>query len=284
LDWERNSLLFKEAYRAVRDVEQLTGKQIEIVLHLAGPANAEWLVDGFINHGVTDFDIIGLSYYWAWHKPTSIEESGQVIRTFKSLYPDKEVLIVETGYIWTNEWNDNASNIITETHPDYSPASPENQKKWLIDLTKEVLASDGMGVIYWEPAWVSSECWTQWGQGSHQEHATFFDFNNKLLLPGGIEWMDYNYNTTSTAKELQLGGFIQILTNSFSGDIVIKQHNDSKRISYQVVDPANKLILSGQSTETVTSLQLQNVPFGLYFVIVQADGQKFSKSIFYGKG
>ncbi|MCB0297250.1 MAG: glycosyl hydrolase 53 family protein, partial [Calditrichaeota bacterium] len=52
------------------------------------------------------------------------------------------------------------ANIISDTHPDYRPASPENQRDWLIALTREVIASGGKGVIYWEPAWVSSPCST----------------------------------------------------------------------------------------------------------------------------
>lgn len=98
-------------------------------------------------------------------------------------------MIFETGYIWTTASNDNANNIIGEVHPDYAPASPENQRKWLNDLTREVKKQGGAGVLYWEPAWVSSMCRTPWGQGSHQEHATFFDFNNNVLPNGGMQWL-----------------------------------------------------------------------------------------------
>ena len=196
LNWNRNAALFNRAIDAVKDVENQVAEDIKIVLHMAGPANAEWLMDGFITNGVTDFDIIGISYYWAWHQPTSISETGDIIKTLKQLYPDKSSMIVETGYIWTTEWNDNASNIISDTHPDYSPASPENQRDWLIEMTDEVRKAGGAGVLYWEPAWVSSPCYTLWGQGSHQEHATFFDFNNQLITNGGIEWMNQNVQTS----------------------------------------------------------------------------------------
>ena len=92
-------------------------------IHIADPENAEWLVDAFISNGVTAFDIIGMSYYWAWHKPATIEDAGAAIKKLKDKYPNKEVLIVETGYIWTVESNDNANNIISKTHPDYQPVS-----------------------------------------------------------------------------------------------------------------------------------------------------------------
>ena len=275
LDWNRNAILFNRGIEAVRDFENQNNKEIEIVIHVAGPANAEWLVDGFISNGVTDFDIIGLSYYWAWHMPTEISDAGAVIQTLRSLYPGKEVLVVETGYIWTNDWNDAAANIISETHPNYHPASPEIQRDWLIDLTKEVKEKNGLGVIYWEPAWVSSTCFTQWGQGSHQEHATFFDFDNELLIPGGIEWMEYDYEGTSSTTNLLKIANIQILTNSFSGDIKIKQHGEVfKNLSYAIADSLGQIILSGKTSSRETTLRLENVPHGIYFISVQ-NGNEF---------
>jgi len=269
LDWERNATLFNHAIKAVKDVEVTSGKEIKIMLHVAGPSNAEWLIDGFINQGVTDFDMIGLSYYWAWHQPTTISDAGEVIQTLRTLCPEKEVVIVETGYIWTTDWNDSASNIITETHPDYHPASPINQRDWLIDLTQEVINSGGKGVIYWEPFWVSSDCFTQWGQGSHQEHATFFDFNNNLLIPGGIEWMGFDYAISTSSKEVKPEDQIQILSNSFSGDIKIKQHFDkAKEINYSILDSIGNVVLKGHSHDSETSLNLGNVPYGIYIVTV----------------
>lgn len=193
LDWNRNGVLFKSAISAVRAVETNTGKKIKVALHIAGPADAKWLMEGFWNAGVTDFDVIGLSYYWAWHKPTSIGDAGNVLTELRQKYPGKDVMIFETGYIWTTQSNDQASNIISEVQAGYAPASPENQQKWLVDLTKEVKKRGGIGVVYWEPAWVSSSCRTPWGQGSHQEHATFFDFQNNVLPNGGMYWMTFKY-------------------------------------------------------------------------------------------
>jgi arabinogalactan endo-1,4-beta-galactosidase len=212
LDWYRNSRLFRMAIRAVRDVETVTGKPVKVALHIAGPADAGWLMQGFQNSGVTDFDIIGLSYYWAWHQPTSIEDAGNVVAQLKSQYPGKEVMIFETGYIWTNQSNDNAANIISAVHPDYAPASPENQRRWLIDMTQEVLSKGASGVIYWEPAWVSSPCYTPWGQGSHQEHATFFDFQNNLMENGGISMYDYQY-TLSAKSPAPVGVDLSVVAN-----------------------------------------------------------------------
>jgi arabinogalactan endo-1,4-beta-galactosidase len=287
LDWTRNAILFNAAIKAVRDVEIESNSEIMIVLHVAGPVNAEWLIDGFIDNGVTDFDFIGLSYYWAWHKPTNIQETGEIIENLKFHYPDKEVIIVETGYIWTNEWNDSASNIITETHPDYHPASPIAQRDWLIDLTKEVIASNGSGVVYWEPAWVSSSCFTQWGQGSHQEHATFFDFENNLLIPGGIEWMNYDYADINTAiSESPYKHSIQILINTFSGNIKIKQDpNYTKTYQYILQDSTGQVLVKASFSSAETSFHIDNLPHGTYIISVQNDGVISGSKLFvYGSG
>lgn len=204
LDWSRNSQLFNSAIKAVRDVERQSSKKIQVMLHVADPKNSYWMMKGFWDNGVRDFDLIGLSYYWAWHKPVSIEATGDTIAQLRLRYPGKSIIIVETGYIWTTASNDQANNIISEVHPAYSPASPENQKRWLVDLTQKVIDKGGKGVVYWEPAWVSSPCRTPWGQGSHQEHATFFDFSNNVLPNGGMYWMTYPYKGLPPRKLPQL--------------------------------------------------------------------------------
>ena len=63
------------------------------------------------------------------------------------------------------------------------PATPEGQKNYMLQLTQNVLDAGGLGVIYWEPAWVTSSCSTPWGTGSHWDNATFFDAsqNNRAL-------------------------------------------------------------------------------------------------------
>lgn len=40
----------------------------------------------------------------------------------------------------------------------------------------------GSGLIYWEPAWVSTNCHTKWGTGSHWDNATLFNHENKVTL------------------------------------------------------------------------------------------------------
>lgn len=275
LDWSRNSALFNRAIEAVRDVETTTGKEIKVALHVAGPDNTTWLLEGFTNNGVTDYDVIGISYYWAWHQPTTIIQTGNLIAQLKQNYPGKEVMIFETGYIWTYNSNDNANNIISEVHPDYAPPSPENQKQWLIDLTQEVINKGGRGVIYWEPAWVSSSCWTQWGQGSHQEHATFFDFNNNVLTNGGMGWMAYDYTgLTSIQEETHFADFsVQYSDSTKSLFLQFEQPKVDGATQIQLLTADGKVLANQQFTlqSGINNSFELNVPAtssGVYFVVV----------------
>ena len=188
LEWPRNAILFNAGLKAVRDAAQHSQQDIISIIHLADPSEAGWLAEAFTKNGVTDYDVIGLSYYWAWHKPKTIQDAAQAIKTLKQKY-NKEVMILETGYIWTLASNDLANNIINEVHPSYAPPSVNAQYRWLKDLSNAAQQAGGMGVLYWEPAWVSSSCSTQWGKGSHQENATFFDFNTNAQAEGGFKWL-----------------------------------------------------------------------------------------------
>ena len=276
LDWPRNAALFKRAIEAVRAVEAQTGQSIKVALHIAGPADTGWLMQGFWSNGVTDFDVIGMSYYWAWHKPTDIADAGNIVAQLKQTYPGKQVMIFETGYIWTTQSNDSAANIISETHPDYAPASPENQRKWLVDMTQEVINKGASGVMYWESAWVSSTCWTQWGQGSHQEHATFFDFNSNMLPTGGMGWMEHDYTGLNATKEtpepfsfeVAPDSSQRLLWLSFDGFLA----NKSLKIS--LLDAQCRLVASQNMVAAQSaSFAIPELTAGVYYVSVFTEGK-----------
>ena len=277
LNWQRNAALFKKAIQAVRDVEAATNSDIKVALHIADPAEASWLMSGFWSNGVKDFDIIGLSYYWAWHKPTTIAQTGNIIANLKSLYAGKEVMIFETGYIWTTQSNDNASNIISETHPNY-PATPAGQLKWLTDLTQEVINKGGMGVLYWEPAWVSSPCFTPWGQGSHQEHATFFDFSSNMLPGGGMIWPEFAFQNlpSSTNNSPQQPETQWTATAKGGSNYVIQLLNEDltlSKVQFTLLDTNGRVIQKSnlfEKANNTTSWQVQTPQKGIYFVSITA--------------
>lgn len=282
VNWERNSALFKTVIRAVRDAESFTGNHIKIGIHIAGPEAAPYFVDKFWQNGVQDFDIIGISYYWAWHKPTTIAKTGEIIRQLRQKYPGKDVMVFETGYIWTTASNDQATNIINAVHPDYAPASPENQRKWCVDLTQEVINSGGKGVIYWEPAWVSSPCWIPWGQGSNQENATFFDFNNNVLPNGGMGWMKYPFNFTTKVNNLNKTSRLKINIENGHHSLLVQLHtfpfNSTAQIN--ILDGLGRIVAAQQLSKAnnydTIKMALPSLPAGIYFLVVYAQNQPWA--------
>ncbi|MCK6690870.1 MAG: arabinogalactan endo-1,4-beta-galactosidase [Thermoanaerobaculia bacterium] len=277
LNWPRNAALFNTAIQAVRDVENHTGKSIKIALHIAGPGDADWLAKAFHDNGVTDFDVIGLSYYWSWHKPITIANTGGIIAGLRQKYPGKQVMIFETGYIWTTAAKDAANNIINNTDPAYQPVTPQNQKKWLTDLTQEVINKGGSGVIYWEPAWVSSGCRTQWGLGSHQENAAFFDFGNNLLLDGGIGFMTNPYANLTAAPELPAFEYFRILSDSGSMRIQCAPLDPAEKLYIQVTDVNGQLLAqrtldTGGQTALDVHMALPDHHAGVFFVKLWQEG------------
>jgi arabinogalactan endo-1,4-beta-galactosidase len=269
LDWERNGPLFQSGLQAVSDVEALTGQSIRTALHIAGPTNAHWLLEGFTDHGVTDFDIIGLSYYWQWHMPATIAQTGSIIGSLRDAYPEKEVMIFETGYPWTLDYADAASNILTTAHPDYAPLSPTVQKQWMVDLEAAVRANGGSGLFYWEPAWVSTDCYTPWGQGSHKENATFFDFEGKVLDNGGMDWFGAEpVSAQGQRPEKAPAVQMQYLSNQILSVKVPAGISDS--LSCQIFSIDGKGVASYALQSGENQIQLSKVPAGQYVALVQA--------------
>jgi arabinogalactan endo-1,4-beta-galactosidase len=187
IDWPRNAVLLNAGIRAVR----AAGPQV--MLHIAQPENVEGWLLAAARAGVTDFDIIGISYYPGW-SDYSVEATGQLVNSLRYRF-GKEVLIAETAYPWTLAGvSESAGNILGRDFllPGYA-ATPAGQKDFLIDLMQSVVRNGGLGIVYWEPAWLSTRCFTLWGQGSHWENATFFDFRNGNNLLEGSEFLSYPY-------------------------------------------------------------------------------------------
>ncbi len=192
--WARQEKLFNAGIKAVRDVSENSEIKTKIVLQYAGVGEdlRRWFRN-IKDYGIIDFDIIGFSYYIAWHG-SNISEVGEDIRYLATSYPEKEIVIVETGYPWTSENFDSNGNIISTVDSSYIPLSPEMQRKYLIDLSKEVMNSGGHGIIFWESGWVSTACRTPWGQGSSHDHVTFFEPREyNFINEGGGDWPNPNH-------------------------------------------------------------------------------------------
>ena len=202
IDWGRQSMLMNHGIQAVQDIESQFDVDIKTMLHVANPIDARsWFEDASSN-ALVDYDIIGLSYYPQWHK-LGVREVGEYIADFKTRF-GKDVMIVETGYPWTSNSLDQANNVLNFDSRLFTYSnnfSIDVQRDFMIELSWIVKENGGLGVIYWEPAWISSSCATYWATGSHWENATLFDFDGQLHR--GADFLSYDYDQMPDALQDQ---------------------------------------------------------------------------------
>lgn len=190
-DWSRDARLFNAGIRAVRDFAAETDSHLQVIVHVAQPENTGWWFTEAEAAGITDFDVIGVSYYPQW-STFSIQDMGAQVGYLRQRF-GKEVMVVEAAYPWTRDSADeSADNIFTQGLRGY-PFSPEGQRRFMTDLTQSLISNGALGIVYWEPAWVSTECFTRWGQGSHWENVIFFDFQNNNEVLEGIDFLRDTY-------------------------------------------------------------------------------------------
>ena len=199
VDWSRQVNLLQRGLDAVHDFNENFSSAMETIIHIANPIDASSWFTSAAENGLSDFDIIGLSYYPQWHD-LGVRELGEYVSDMKNQF-SKEVIIVETGYPWpTSNANDNAYNVLgfdSRLFTYSNTFSISTQRDFLVELTWLVKENGGLGVVYWEPAWISTSCQSYWAAGSHWDNATLFDFDGKLH--SGVDFLSYDYSQMPSA-------------------------------------------------------------------------------------
>jgi arabinogalactan endo-1,4-beta-galactosidase len=192
--WERHGVVVNSAIKAIRDAAATSTVKTKILLHVADPKNVTWWFDNVTapaKGNVKDFDILGFSYYPLWHTTVPVDQLSETVAGFKSRY-GKPVMILETGYPWTTAGDDNYNNLFGSQAPlSGYPYTKQGQHDLMVKITQEVKDGGGHGVIYWEPAWISSGMKDLWGTGSSWENNTFFDFDGNVIQ--GMDFMNADY-------------------------------------------------------------------------------------------
>jgi arabinogalactan endo-1,4-beta-galactosidase len=191
-DWTAFGILLNAGIKAVRDFSMNASIKPQIILHVAGPENGDWWTGNITTlAAVTDFDIIGISNYYVWSSLKTMSTLGTTLSGLKAKY-GKKVMLVETAYPWTSDYADSYTNIISGSSQfgTYT-VSKQGQYDYMKDLTQTVISAGGAGIMYWEPAYISSGIRDPWGTGSSWENNTFFDFSGNTLP--GIDFMNFAY-------------------------------------------------------------------------------------------
>lgn len=182
-DMYKISDLFSSGCKAVREFD----RSVLIALHFANPATGyfDWYAK-VLNECRVDYDVFAASYYPYWHGTTDNLTSvlGGIAKTY-----NKYVMVAETAYPYTNEDGDTFGNAVTSSSNGVEfryPISVEGQAQCLSDVFQAVsdIGNKGLGVFYWEPAWLGKpdipweeqkQLWEQYGSGWATKYAGEFD-------------------------------------------------------------------------------------------------------------
>lgn len=148
--WPMLARLINAGIKAVRDTQKQ--RETKIMLHLDQGGRYYYLEEWFDNclsHGVTDFDIIGLSYYAFWHG--GYHDVKNSMEKLAERYGRPLILAeIAHGYrIIENGLYDKPQEELSGF-----PSSPEGQKQVMgleMCITANITGNKGLGVFYWEP-------------------------------------------------------------------------------------------------------------------------------------
>ncbi len=182
--FDQLAALLGSGIKAVRDTAPNDQKTL-IMLHLAnGGSNAEFrsFFDRVSAHHL-DYDVIGLSYYPYWHG--TFQQLKTNLDDLAARY-HKQLVVAETAYPYTLENGDASDGNIAgleQTRIAGFPASVANQKLVIATVMNTVAhaaGGQGLGLFYWEPAWIPGVGWRQ-GDFNAWENQALFDFHGSAL-------------------------------------------------------------------------------------------------------
>ena len=175
-NWNRFLSLLKKAGQACRE----ECPQARIIIHSERVPKPDVLTDFFdrMKAGGIDYDIIGLSYYPAFHGSLSTLETALTALERKQY--GKDMMIVETGYSYA--W------ALGGTEYDYTktyPYSEEGQRQFTADLVAKLKNHPGVkGLFWWWPEdngnkQVTNNWWNAalYDHNSGQPYAAFYELS-----------------------------------------------------------------------------------------------------------
>ncbi len=175
--------LFASGDQAIRDFD----RSVLIAHHFANPSTGDyaWYAQ-VMDECNLDYDVFATSYYPYWHGTT--ENLTTVLKEIADTY-NKYVMVAETAYPYTSEDGDTFGNAVSEDSDSAVfryDVSVEGQAQCLTDVFQAVanVGEKGIGVFYWEPAWLGvngisweeqSSLWKKYGSGWATDYAAEYD-------------------------------------------------------------------------------------------------------------
>ena len=191
--WMDIQALMVTGSQAVREVYP----EALVAVHFANPENADQYLSyaSKLAYYSIDYDVFASSYYPYWHG--TLENLSTVLSKIAEQY-GKKVMVMETSYAYTPEDTDFSGNTIGEGSAVVKnyPYSIYGQANCLQDVIETIAnkTKNGIGVVYWEGAWISvgtesweknHEIWEKYGSGWASSYAGAYDPNDAGKWYGG---------------------------------------------------------------------------------------------------
>lgn len=176
--------LFSAGSKGVKDYNS----DAKVVIHVESPQKntlTTWS-DNLEKYNV-DYDILGTSYYPYWHGTLSnLKKELSYVQTKHN----KDAMVVETSYAYTLDDSDGCANTVREGNNDDSadvtePFTVQGQATYIRNLINAVNEAGGLGVYYWEPAWITVGDTTGL---SEEAAAARYEANKKIWEEKGSGW------------------------------------------------------------------------------------------------
>ena len=190
--WFNIQSLLQAGSRAVREVFP----KALVAVHFANPEKADAYRDYAwrLAYYEVDYDVFASSYYPYWHG--TLDNLSQVLSEISETY-GKKTLVMETSYAYTPEDTDFSGNTIgagSAVTKNY-PYTVQGQANCVRDVIAAMArTSGGLGVVYWEGAWISvgtssweenHALWEQFGSGWASSYAAAYDPDDAGKYYGG---------------------------------------------------------------------------------------------------
>ena len=202
-NWQRFTTLLTQAGKACREVCPAA----KIIIHTERAAQSSVMLSFYqkMSDAKLDYDIIGLSYYPAYHKDLNTLEAA--IRNLENNFADKDIMVVETGYSYA--W------ALANTTFDYTktyPYTEEGQRKFTADLVSMLRKHDSVkGLFWWWPEDngnknVTNAWWNAalYNHSTGQPYAAFYELKNFMEgRPSGIATIVSDKPATTGSYDLQ---------------------------------------------------------------------------------
>lgn len=199
-NWDSVLKLFSAGCDAVRQVSQKKNHPIQIALHFTNPENHDQYLSyaRSLDGAGVDYDIFASSYYPYWHG--TLENLTSTLSEIASTY-NKKVMVAEVSYCYTSadgdSWGNSVSGGSDGSLP--YPISVQGQADCIRDVVNAVVSCGdaGVGVFYWEPAWIPvpgdtyearQALWEANGSGWASSYAGAYDPNDAGRYYGGSAW------------------------------------------------------------------------------------------------